>query len=70
MIANQTARSNATHTLTLVFTRVHPTTSGDCSTASGHRARQFALAEFKALAKRAPGAVVATEGLTTAAQHH
>lgn len=40
--------------------------SGDCSTASGHRARQFALAEFKALAKRAPGAVVATEGAVVA----
>ena len=30
---------------------------------SAHRARQFALAELKSLAKRAPAAVVATEGL-------
>lgn len=33
---------------------------------SSHRSRQFALAELKALAKRAPGAVVATEGAVVA----
>ena len=62
MIANSQNKRQVYSSLTLAFARVHPTVSGDCSTASGHRARQFALAEFKALAKRAPGAVVATEG--------
>ena len=41
------------------------TLPGDAEASSAHRARQFALAELKALAKRAPGAVVATEGLFT-----
>lgn len=41
--------------------------SGDAeASSSAHRARQFALAELKALAKRAPGAVVATEGAVVA----
>lgn len=40
--------------------------SGDATSSSAHRARQFALSELKALAKRAPGAVVATEGAVVA----
>ena len=40
------------------------------ASSSAHRARQFALAELKALAKRAPGAVVATEGLDVAELRH
>eukprot|EP00434_Breviolum_minutum_P023225 symbB.v1.2.020483.t1/scaffold1729.1/size181395/20 len=41
--------------------------SGDAEpSSSAHRARQFALAELKSLAKRAPAAVVATEGAVVA----
>ena len=46
------------------FVVAHCDIAGDAeASSSAHRARQFALAELKALAKRAPGAVVATEGV-------
>eukprot|EP00931_Biecheleriopsis_adriatica_P116578 TRINITY_DN92206_c0_g1_i1.p1 TRINITY_DN92206_c0_g1~~TRINITY_DN92206_c0_g1_i1.p1 ORF type:complete len:872 (+),score=244.38 TRINITY_DN92206_c0_g1_i1:29-2617(+) len=40
--------------------------SGECTSASSRRARQFALAELKGLAKRAPAAVFATQGAVVA----